>query len=177
LVVIVAACSSSHHLSTPRSTTTFTPTIKRVPTYTPKPRHRASTPAPQLPVGLSLVNHVIWAPLRQTVTMKLHIDNPALAARPGANISIRIHQSTTSRSGFDEMIANHNLGGFLYIPNLIRVASLHPDRHGDVSIEFGLRGSATRPIVINHPGIFPVEVQLVNIGAPSAAFVTSLVSA
>jgi hypothetical protein len=137
---------------------------------------RASTPTPQLPVGLSLVNQPIWAPLRQTVTMKLHIDDPALAATPGAAIAIRIHQSTTSRSGLDEAIAKQNLGGTIYVPNPISVASLHPDRHGDVSIEFGLPGSGIRPtILINRPGVYPVEVQLVNTGAPSTAFVTSLV--
>ena len=67
--------------------------------------------APRLPVGLSLVSQTTWVPLRETFTMKLHIDDPALAATPGAAIAIRIHQSTTSRSGFDEVIANQNLFG------------------------------------------------------------------
>jgi hypothetical protein len=176
LVVLVAACSSSHHLSTPRSTTTFTPTTKSVPTFPPKPESRVSTRGPQLPVPLSLVNQTTWDPLRQTLTMKLHIDDPALAERPGAAIAIRIRQSTTSRSGFDQAIASRNLGRIIYVPNQISVASLHPDAHRDVSIEFGLHGSGIRPIVINHPGIYPVEVQLVNVGAPSASFVTALVT-
>jgi hypothetical protein len=108
--------------------------------------------------------------------MKLHIDDPALAARPGAAIAISIHQSTTSRSGLDEAIANRSLGGTIYVPNPISVASLHPDRHGDVSIEFVLHGSGIRPTVINHPGFYPVEVQLVNLGVPSASLVTRLVT-
>ncbi|MDP9336068.1 MAG: DUF6049 family protein [Actinomycetota bacterium] len=133
--------------------------------------------APRLPVGLSLVSQTTWVPLRQTFTMKLHIDDPALAASPGAAIAIRIHQSTTSRSGFDEVIADQNLGGTLYVPNQISVASLHPDRHRDVSIEFGLPGSGMRPtIAINRPGVYPVEVQLVNTGVASGSFVTWLVA-
>ncbi len=132
---------------------------------------------PPLPVGLSLVSQSTWVPLRQTFTMKLHIDSPKLAAQPNAAIAIRIHQSTTSRSGFDDVIANRNLGGTLYVPNQIAVASLHPDRHGDVSIVFGLPGSGTRPtIVINRPGVYPVEVQLVNTGVAAGSFVTWLVA-
>ena len=132
---------------------------------------------PPLPVGLSLVSQSTWVPLRQTFTMKLHIDNPTLAAEPNAAIAIRIRQSTTSRSGFDDVIANRNLGGTLYEPNHISVASLHPDRHGDVSIVFGLSGSGIRPtIFINRPGVYPVEVQLVNTGVASGSFVTWLVA-
>ena len=132
---------------------------------------------PPLPVGLSLVSQDTWVPLRQTFTMKLHIDNPTLAAQPNAAIAIRIHQSTTSRSGFDDVIANRNLGGTLYEPNHISVASLHPDRHDDVSIVFGLPGSGTRPtIFINRPGVYPVEVQLVNTGVASGSFVSWLVA-
>jgi hypothetical protein len=131
----------------------------------------------QLPVGLSLVSQTAWVPLRETFTMKLHIDDAALAATPGAAIAIRIHQSTTSRSGFDDVIANRNLGGTLYVPNQISVASMRPDRRGDVSIEFGLPGSGIRPtIVINRPGVYPVEVQLVNTGVASGSFVTWLVA-
>jgi hypothetical protein len=89
LVVLVAACSSSRHLSTLRSTTTFTPNVEKAH-YAPKPRRRASTRAPQLsrlPVGLSLVNQTTWVPLRQTLAMKLHIDDPALAARGSVALS------------------------------------------------------------------------------------------
>jgi hypothetical protein len=132
---------------------------------------------PPIPVGLSLVSQSPWVALGQTFTMKLHIDNPSLAANPNAAISIRIHQSTTSRSGFDEVIANQSLGGTLYVPNQISVASLHPDPHRNVSIVFGLPRSGVSPtIVINHPGVYPVEVQLVNTGVASGSFVTWLVA-
>ena len=85
--------------------------------------------APPLPVGLSLVSQDTWVPLRGSFTMKLHIDDPALAARPNAAISIQIHSSTTSRSGFDAAIANQNLGGTLYLLQQIRLSALLPDEH------------------------------------------------
>ena len=132
---------------------------------------------PPLPVGLSLVSQSTWVPLGQTFTMKLHIDNPRLAASPNAAISIRVHQSTTSRSGFDDVIRNQSLGGTLYVPNQISVASLHPDAHDDISIVFGLSGSGVRPTIgIGRQGVYPVEVQLVNTGVASGSFVTWLVA-
>lgn len=135
------------------------------------------TAPPSLPVGLSLVSQIPWVALRQTFTMKLHIDNPTLAARPGAAIAIRIDPSTTSRSGFDDVIANQNLGNALYVPEQIKLASLVPDKHGDVSISIGLSGSTTRPAIGLHlPGVYPVEVQLVNTGVASGKFVTWLVA-
>ncbi|HEY5171353.1 MAG TPA: hypothetical protein VIK54_06460, partial [Acidimicrobiia bacterium] len=142
-VVSTALASTSPPTARAQETTTAVPSL------------------PPLPVGLSLVSQSTWVPLGQTFTMKLHIDNPRLAATPNAAISIRIHQSTTSRSGFDDVIANRSLGGTLYVPNQISVASLHPDAHGDVSIVFGLSGSGVRPTIgIGRPGVYPVEVQL-----------------
>jgi len=130
-----------------------------------------------LPVGLSLVRQSTWVALGETFSMTLHIDNPTIAARPGAAIAVRIHQSTTSRSGFDDVIANRNLGGTFYVPAQVSAASLVPDARGDVTIEYGLPGSGVRPTIgINRPGVYPVEVQLVNTGLPSGSFVTWLVA-
>src|SRR4029078_300425 len=99
-----------------------------------------------------------------------HTAARALAARPHASIAIRLHQSTTSRSGFDDVIANRNLGGTLYVPNQISAAPCRPDARGDVSIEFGLPGSGIRPtLAINRSGVYPVEVQLVNTGVASGS--------
>jgi hypothetical protein len=133
------------------------------------------SPAP-LAVGLSLVSQSTWVGLRQTFTMKLHIDNPALANRPGAAIAIRIDQSRTSRSAFDDVIANGDPGDTLYVPDQISMATLAPDSKGNISIGFGLSGSGVRPpIGINRPGVYPVVVQLVNTGVASGSFVTWLV--
>jgi hypothetical protein len=129
-----------------------------------------------VPVGLSLVSQSPWVPLRDTFTMKLHIDDPALAARPGAAIAVRIAQSMDSRSGFDAVINNHDPGPTLYQPNQIGVASLPADPHGNVSITFGLSRSGVQPTIrIDQPGVYPVEVRLVNTGVASGSFITWLV--
>src|SRR6185295_8509267 len=71
-----------------------------------------SVPAAKpLPTGVSLVSQDPWVGLAKTFTMKLHLDNPALAAKPGAAIAITVYQSTSSRSGFDDVIASEDLGG------------------------------------------------------------------
>jgi hypothetical protein len=129
-----------------------------------------------VPVGLSLVSQSPWVPLRDKFTMKLHIDDPALAARPGAAIAIRVDPSTDSRSGFDAVIANGNPGVALYQLDQISVASLLPDARGNVSITFGLRNSGVQPTIrIDRPGVYPVEVRLVNTGVASGSFITWLV--
>jgi len=129
-----------------------------------------------VPVGLTLVSQSPWVPLRQTFTMKLHLDDPALAARPGAAISVRIDQSKDSRSGFDAVIDTGDPGTTLVQPNLISVASLLPAEHGNVSITFGLSNSDVRPTIgISRTGVYPVEVQLVNTGVASASLITWLV--
>ena len=138
---------------------------------------RTTVPStPPIPVGLSLVNQSPWVPLGQAFTMKLHIDNPSLAANPNAAIAIQIFPSATSRSGFDDVIANPGACCSVFVPNQIRLASLPRDTHRDVSIVFGLSGSAVRPTIrIGRPGVYPVEVQLVNTGVASRSFVTWLV--
>jgi uncharacterized protein DUF6049 len=130
-----------------------------------------------LPVGLSLVSQDTWVGLGDTFTMNLHIDNRTLANRPGAQISIRVDQSRTSRSSFQEVIDNGDPGDTIF-SKLITVSSLLPDAQGDVPIIFGLSNSGVgrdRTIGITHPGVYPVVVQLVNTGVASGSFVTWLV--
>jgi hypothetical protein len=131
---------------------------------------------PPPPVGLSLVSQSTWINLHDTFTMRLHIERPALAANPNAAILVQIHQSVDSRSGFDEAIANENLGGTLYTPDQIRLSTLRRSRSNDVVISFGLPRSGVRPTIgISRSGVYPVEVQLVNTGTPTSSFVTWLV--
>ncbi len=135
-----------------------------------------SVAPPPLPVGVSLVNQSTWVALRHTFTMKLHLDNPTLAARPDAAIAVTVYQSTTSRSGFDDVVQGRNLGGTFYV-NTIAVASLRPDAKRDVTLTFGLAGSDIRPTIgITRPGVYPVKVDLVNTGVASGSFVTWLVA-
>jgi hypothetical protein len=138
-------------------------------------RRRLRSEAP-LPVGLSLVGQSTWVGLHDTFTMRLHLDRPALAANPNAAILVKIHQSVDSRSGFDDAIANVNLGGTLYVPDQIRLSTLRKTRSNDVTITFGLSGSGVRPTIgISRAGVYPVEVQLVNTGTATGSFVTWLV--
>ncbi len=137
----------------------------------------SSGTTPAVPVGLSLVSQTPWVTLGQTFTMTLHIVNPTLAARPGAAVALRVDQSVTSRSGFDDVINNNNVGDTLYQPTQIPVASLPRDNKGNVTLLFGVGSSQVRPrLGISHPGVYPVEVQLVNTGVASQRFVTWLVA-
>jgi hypothetical protein len=147
-------------------------------TAAPAQETTTTTSAPKpLAAGVSLVRQDPWVALRQTFTMTLHLDNLTLASRPGAAIAISVYQSMTSRSGFDDVIANGNLGGTFYVPNKIAVSSLLPDAKNNVSIAFGLSGSDTRPTIgITRPGVYPVKVELVNTGIASGSFVTWLVA-
>jgi len=134
-----------------------------------------STVPPQ-PVGLTLVRQTSWVGLDDTFTMRLHIDEPAVTANPHSEIAVRIHQSATSRSGFDDAIANEDLGGTLYVPDQIPLSTLPRTASDDVDVSFGMPGSGVRPSIrINRPGVYPVEVQLVNTGMATRPFVTWLV--
>jgi hypothetical protein len=137
----------------------------------------ASTSAPGAPVGLHLSYQSPWVPVRGSFTMLLHVDNKKLAAAPGAAIAIRIYQSMTTRTDFDEAITNHDLGGILDQPDRLPVASLHrlggPD--GDLAVNLGTAQGATPIIAVNRAGVYPVEVSLTNTGVATSSFVTWLV--
>ncbi|HVJ97951.1 MAG TPA: DUF6049 family protein, partial [Acidimicrobiia bacterium] len=126
--------------------------------------------------GVSLVSQDPWVRLESTFTIKLHLDNPTIAARPDAAIALRVHESASSRIGFDDVIANRNLGSTLYQTSPRRVADLAKDRDNNVRLTFGLSGSDVEPSIgIRNPGVYPVEVSLTNTGIPSGSFVTWLV--
>jgi hypothetical protein len=133
--------------------------------------------APAPPAGVSLVSQTAWAPLQGTFNMVLHVDDPALAARPGAAISITVHASAGTRSAFDDAIDNNDLGGVEFQADPVPVSSLGHDTHGNVTMTFGLSGSTVTPTLgISEPGVYPVEVALTNTGAPAKSFVTWLVT-
>jgi len=144
-------------------------------------RAQVTTLAPTAPAaappGVHLVAQSTWVPLGGEFVMRLHLDNPVLAMRPGATIAVRVGGSTISRTGFDAVIHDGDIGNSLLTPDPIPVASLHPDAHHDVTVAFGLPGSDVRPLlnVRRSGGVYPVAVQLTNTGTPSGAFVTWLV--
>jgi hypothetical protein len=137
-----------------------------------------TTPSePPLPLGLSLVSQdPAWVGLHGSFKMQLHLERPALAQNPNAAIAVQIHQSVDSRSGFDDAIADENLGGTLYAPDPIRLSTLRRTPANDVIVTFGLSGSEVQPTIgISRPGVYPVEVQLVNTGTVTRRFVSWLV--
>jgi hypothetical protein len=130
------------------------------------------------PAGVSLASQSAWVPLAGTFTMFLHLDDPDLASRAGAAISVTVHESASTRSAFDAAIANDDLGGVVYQPDPLPVESLLRNAKGDVAVVFGLAGSGVRPTIgVSRPGVYPVEVALTNTGRPARSFVTWLITA
>jgi hypothetical protein len=131
------------------------------------------------PVGMHLVSQTAWVQPRDKFVMFLKIDDPKLASGPGAAIAIRVHERADTRTGFDQVIANQDLGGILDQPNRLPLDSL-PRIDGDVVVTLGLPGSGVSPgISVSRPGAYPVEVSLTNTGSTEAtgSFVTWLVIA
>jgi hypothetical protein len=131
------------------------------------------------PVGMHLVSQTTWVQPREKFVMFLKIDDRKLAASPGAAIAIRIHDRADTRTGFDQVIANRDLGGILDQPDRLPLASL-PVLNGNVVVTLGLPRSGVSPgISVSRPGAYPVEVSLTNTGSTEAtgSFVTWLVIA
>src|SRR5262249_17430114 len=58
----------------------------------------------------------------------------------------------------------------------IPLSTLRRTPSNDVVLTLGLSGSGVRPtIYVSQPGVYPVEVQLVNTGTATSSFVTWLV--
>jgi Family of unknown function (DUF6049) len=149
----------------------------------PAAAHAApATPSPPsaagAPVGMHLVYQDPWVAARGSFTMLLKVDNAELAARPGAAIAIRIHERADTRTGFDQVIANQDLGGILDQPNRMPIASL-PRLGGALVVTLGLPRSGVSPgISVSRPGAYPVEVSITNTGTEATgSFVTWLVIA
>ncbi len=134
---------------------------------------RGSVPAPP---GVSLVTQSPWVALHSSFAFVLHVDDRALAARPGAALAVRVHSSVTTRTSFDAAVQDGRLGGTLYQPNTISLASIPRDAHGNLVVVFGLARSGVTPAIgIARAGVYPVEIGLTNTGEPTGAFVTWLV--
>ena len=129
------------------------------------------------PAGVSLVSQTPWVRLHSTFTLTLHLDDLGLAAQPGAAIGVLVHESAISRSAFDDAVGGRDLGGVVYQPSPIPLASLHPNANHNVLVTFGLPGSGVTPSLgVRQPGVFPVQVSLTNTGRPTGSFVTWLVT-
>ena len=128
------------------------------------------------PLGLSLVSQTTWVGLHDPFTMRLHIEQPVLAANPDAVVAVQIYPSVDSRSGFDAVIQNDDVGSALFTPDPIRLSTLRRTPSNDVVVTFGLGRSAAPPnLDVRRPGVYPVQVQLGNTGVVTRSFITWLV--
>lgn len=129
------------------------------------------------PVGVHLAYQDAWVAPGHAFTMLLGIDDQSLVARPSAAVSIQIYQSMTTRTSFDNVIANGNTGGVLFTLPPLPVGSLHR-LGGNLVVTMGLAGSRVTPAIgISAPGVYPVKVSLTNTntGIPTGSFITWLV--
>ncbi len=128
------------------------------------------------PTGIHLEYQDATVALHHAFTMILHIDDRALATRPGAAISIRVGTSETTRLGFESAVDQNELGGVLYQLDPIPVAQLPPFGSGNVAVSLGLPGSnAAHTIGISRQGVYPLEVSLTNTGTATSPFITWIV--
>jgi hypothetical protein len=127
------------------------------------------------PAGVHLAYQDPWIARGGSFTMLLRVDDAALAARPGAAIAVTIHESVTTRTAFDLVIAEDDPGATLYTLSPLPIASL-PRLGGNLAVRIGLAGSGVRPAVnLDRRGVYPVRVSLTNTGTPTGSFVTWLV--
>ena len=126
-----------------------------------------STRAAARPSGVSLVQPEPWVALARDVHDAAAPRRPALAAEPGAAIAIT-HPPVDDVA--QRLRRRHRERGprrhALRSPNQIPVVVAAPDaRRQRRRSTFGLSGSDVRPTIgINRPGVYPVEVELVNTG-------------
>jgi len=128
------------------------------------------------PVGVHLAYQDAWVAPGHAFTMLLGIDDQSLVARPSAAVAIQIYQSMTTRTSFDNVIANGDPGGVLFTLPPLPVTSLHR-LGGNLLVTMGLAGSRVTPAIgINAPGVYPVKVSLTNTntGIATGSFITWL---
>jgi hypothetical protein len=161
-LAIVPATVLPAATSTTSSSTTSSTTTTTVP------------PDPTAP-GVSLVTQPPWVATQGVELLGLHLDDPAIANMEDAEVEITVHRSVTSRSEFDRAISGEELPGVrarLTYP----FSTLDVNKAGAFGIVFGLSGSgAERAVAIEDPGVYPIEVRVVDAGEDRTTFVTWMV--
>lgn len=125
--------------------------------------------------GISLVTQPPWIAMQGVEVLGLHLDDPAIAAADDPSIEITVHRSVSSRSEFDRAVRGEELPGVrarLAYP----LSSLGVNKRGNFGVAFGLSGSgAERAVAVDEPGVYPVEVGVVDAGEDRTPFVTWMV--
>ena len=100
---------------------------------------------------------------------------PRIAAVDDAAVEITVHRSVSSRTEFDRAVSGEELPGVrarLTYP----LSSLGVNKQGNFGVAFGLSGSgAERAVAVDEPGVYPVEVGVVDAGDERTTFVTWMV--
>ena len=98
---------------------------------------------------------------------------PRSRAADAPSIEITVHRSVTSRSEFDRAVRRGAPGG----PKRLTypLSSLGVNKRGNYGIAFGLSGSGRRAVAVDEPGVYPIEVRVVDAGEDRTAFVTWMV--
>ena len=125
--------------------------------------------------GVSLVTQPPWIAMQGVEVLGLHLDDPAIAAADDPSIEITVHRSVSSRSEFDRAVRGEELPGVrarLTYP----LSSLGVNKRGNFGVAFGLSGSgAERAVAVDKPGVYPVEVRVIDAGDDRTTFVTWMV--
>ena len=125
--------------------------------------------------GVSLVTQPPWIAVQGTEVLGLHLDEPAIASVADAAVEVTVHRSVTSRTEFDRAVSGKELPGVrarLTFP----FSSMGVNKKGDFGIAFGLSGSGQqRAVAVDEPGVYPVEVRVVDAGKDRSTFVTWMV--
>jgi hypothetical protein len=167
--------STSHTAAAPSTTTTpsttaAAPSVVAAPSTTTVPAAKAA-----LAPGVTLVSQPPWIPTRGVEIMKLHLDEPSLAARPNAVVEVTIHGSVTSRTDFERAVTGDALGttiSRLTFP----MSSMQINGRNEFLVGFGLLGSgAARIVGIDGAGVFPIEVRIDDGAKERSTFVTWMV--
>jgi hypothetical protein len=133
-----------------------------------------ATPPEPTP-GVSLVSQPAWIAPDGVEVMSLHLDEPALARDPDAEVEVTVHGSVASRTEFNLAVSGEELGSTrsrLTFP----LSEVRLNRRGEFLVGFGLSGSGAEPQVgIDSPGVYPVEVGVIGTEANHSTFVTWMV--
>jgi hypothetical protein len=102
---------------------------------------------------LTLAQQAPWTPVGGTFTMALHTDGPV----DGLDLVLTSHAAVSSRSAFEEDLAQEDYGDTLGQPSSTALADLPPDGFGLRAVAIPLpQLGITRSV----NGVYPLEVQL-----------------
>jgi hypothetical protein len=147
------------------------PNVAQAATTTTSPTPPPASAAP----GLHLVTQPPWIATQGVEVLGLQLDDLSLASVDGAGVEITVHRSVSSRTEFDRAISGEELPGVrarLTYP----FSTLGVTRRGGFGIAFGLSGSGSeRAVAVDEPGVYPIEVRVVDAGEDRTPFVTWMV--